>query len=154
MADDSLEGMPEFEKPAEEIVPLVVPDITPAKPRCEGTKKDGTPCGTPPLKGEKLCLGHAKSIAPEMRDKWRRIRTGIPRIDKGLPRKNKFYSREDLLDLLSKRLDLVKDRFGDVCNPEVDEMICNIIRTFAAIYKIETAEVDEKAAGWRMKGAV
>ena len=41
-------------------------------------------------------------------------------------------------------MNLVKERFGQMSNPEVEDMICNIVRTMAAVYKIETQVGDEK----------
>lgn len=153
MADDSLEGMPEFDKP--ENIPLVVPDLTPVKPRCQSTKKDGiTPCKVPPLKGEKYCLGHSKALAPELRDKWRRLGRGIPKTDRTIRRQLPYYTKDDLLGFLSKRLDLVKERFGEMCDAATEEMICNIVRTMAAVYKIEAIEAEKENPGFRMRGAV
>lgn len=149
---DSLEGMPEFSKPAEEIVPLVVPDTS--KPKCEATTKAGNPCTVPPMHGEKYCLGHAKSLAPELRAKWRSLSIGVPKRLPASRRKVGHYSKEELLAYLSERLDLVKERFGQMCNPEVEETICNIVRTMAVVYRLDTPDADEKAVGWRAKGAV
>lgn len=150
---DPLDGMPEFDKP--ENIPLVVPDLTPVKPHCQATKKDGvTPCKVPPLKGEKYCLGHSKSLSPELRDKWRRLATGIPKTERTVRRKLPFYDKEDLLGFLSQRLDLVKERFGQMTNPEVEDMICNIVRTMAAVHKIEQVETEKESTGFRMRGAV
>ena len=150
---DSLEGMPEFDKP--ENIPLVVPDLsTPVvrseRPKCTATKKDGSACLVPPLRGEKFCLGHAKSIAPELRQKWVALSKGVPRRPAASRRKVGHYTKDELLAYLSERLDLVKERFGEICNPEVDEMICNIVRTMGVIYRIEDASEKEKAKGWRI----
>ena len=88
---DSLEGMPEFGK--EDNIPLVVPDLTPTeKPRCTATAKSGAPCKVPPLKGERYCLGHAKGLAPELRDKWRKLSKGIPRTERTVRRKLHHYT--------------------------------------------------------------
>jgi hypothetical protein len=152
---DSLEGMPEFDKP-QEIVPLVVPDVD--KPRCTANNKAGNPCSVHPLKGEKYCLGHAKSFIPELRDRFTKQATAvinakvsIPGINVPRGRTQKVKSREEILAMLSKRLDLVDERFGAICNPEVEQMICDICRTIAVVMKIEVSE-DVKVHGWRMKG--
>ena len=153
MADDSLNEMPEFGKPEEQI-PLVVPDLTPVpyvKPRCIEKNKAGEPCRVPPLKGGDRCLGHSKSLSPELRDKWRKK----PRMVVSIGNRTvttKYRSREELLSYLSARLDMIEERFGSICNPEVEEMICNVIRTMTAVLKVDAAE-DVKATGWRMKGS-
>lgn len=138
--------MPEFDKP--ENIPLVVPDLTPIL--CIATTKAGEPCPMRPLKGEKYCLGHAKSISPELRDKWRKKPHLVSR-QMGRPCKARYKSREEILEILSKRLDLWVSKFGEAINGEVDEAICNLARTYAAVAKVEVAEGAE-VRGWRMKG--
>lgn len=145
---DSLDGMPDFGKP-EEIVPLVVPDLTLVK--CVATTKAGKPCPMHPLKGEKYCLGHSKSLSPELRDKWRRASGGIPKLSGPIAKKAAVKSREDILGLLSHRLDLVTERYRDMTNPEVEDMICNICRTLAVVMRVEVSE-DVTVRGWRMRG--
>lgn len=29
---------------------------------CQGTRKDGQPCGARPVKGTELCVGHARAV--------------------------------------------------------------------------------------------
>lgn len=150
------DDMPEFGKPEE--IPLVVPDLTPLKRRCESTKKDGvTPCAVPPLKAEKYCLGHAKKLIPGMKQKWSGLRglgRNVSKTQRTIRRTVSHYTKEELLALLSGRLDLVKERFGAMTNPEVEDMICNLVRTMAAVYKIEQAESLTETPGFRMRGAV
>jgi hypothetical protein len=153
---DSSEDMPAFGKP-EEVIPLVVPDLTPAAPpekrRCIEKNKLGEPCRVPPLKGGDRCLGHAKSLSPELRDQWRRKSKGIPKLSGPISKKADFKSREEILGILSHRLDLVTERYGQMSNPEVEDMICNLCRTIALVMKVEAAET-AVVHGWRMKGAV
>lgn len=146
MSDDSLDEMPEFDKP-ENIPVVIVPDakpLKPEKPKCIEKNKAGGPCKVPPLRGELRCLGHSKSLAPELRDKWRRLGKGIPRKTLDIRKKVTHYTRDELLSFLSTRLDLVRKRFGDMCNVEVEEMICNIVRTMTVVYKIEVDVADGK----------
>lgn len=146
---DSLEGMPEFAKPAEENIPLVVPDTS--KPKCEATTKAGTPCSVPPMHGQKYCLGHSKALSPELRDKWRSKRT-LPSITKRtLKRDNTFKSREEILAILSQRLDLILEKWGTIPDVNIEERICDICRTMAVVMKVEAVE-DVQAKGWRMRG--
>jgi hypothetical protein len=151
MSDDSLQDMPEFGTEAR--IPLVVPDLAPvpAKRRCVEKNKAGEPCRVPPLKGEERCLGHAKSLSPELRDKWRKSSGGIPKLSGAVAKKAAIKSREDILGLLSHRLDLVSERYGSMSNPEVEDMICNICRTMAVVMRVEASE-DVSIRGWRMKG--
>ncbi len=138
--------MPEFDKP--ENIPLVVPDNTPIL--CIATTKAGEPCPMHPLKGEKYCLGHAKSIAPELRDKWRNTPKLVSR-QMGRPCRAKYKTREEILEILSKRLDLWMEKFGGVLTEGIDDAICNLARTYAAVAKVEIGEGIE-VRGWRMKG--
>lgn len=149
MSDDP--DMPAFDKP--EIIPLVVPDLTPAVPekrRCIGKNKaTGNPCKVSPLHGEKYCLGHAKGLAPELSAKWKMIGRGpakgaVSRSQRSTRKQVGVMSKDDLLSLLSGRLDLIQERFGQTTTPEVEEMICNVIRTMAAVHKIELPEQDQK----------
>jgi len=153
MSDASLEGMPEFDKP-ENIPVVIVPDQTiPSKPKCQATTAKGLPCTVPPIKGDKYCLGHAKSLSPELRDKWRRKERIVKVGRSNIKVSSKYISREELLGILTERLYMIRERYGAICNPEVEEMICNVARTIAAVTKIEIAE-DGKLKGWRMEAAV
>ncbi len=149
---DPLEGMPEFDKP--ENIPLVVPDLTPAttsaKRYCIEKNKQGGPCKVPPLKGGDRCLGHAKAFSPELSHQWKR-KPSIPGLKAPRGSTQGVKTRAEILAMLSKRLDLVDERFGQICNPEVEQMICDICRTIAVVMKIEVTE-DVKVHGWRMKG--
>lgn len=150
MSDDSLEDMPEFDKP--ENIPLIIPDNTPTEPlpvkrQCAEKNKEGNPCRVHPLKDSQYCLGHAKRLKL-----WKHTPTGIPRLRAPRGNTQGVKTREQILSMLSHRLDLVNERFGEICNPEVEEMICNICRTMAVVMKIEASE-DVKIKGWRMAGS-
>ncbi len=152
MSDDSLDGMPAFGK---EEIPLVVPDLTPVTPSAkrfciEKNKTTGAPCKVPPLKGGDRCLGHAKAFSPELSHQWKR-KPYIPGLKAPRGDTQRVKTREEILAMLSRRLDLVEERFGQICNPEVEQMICDICRTLAVVMKIEVTE-DVKVHGWRMKG--
>lgn len=144
---DSLEGMPEFDKP--ENIPLVVPDE--AKPNCQATKKDGSPCSVHPLKGEKYCLGHSKSLSPELRAKWSAKRT-LPAVSRRNLKAGPYKSREEILSILSQRLDLVLEKWGTIADPNIEERICDLCRTMAVVMKVEVAG-DGKVKGWRIPEA-
>jgi hypothetical protein len=155
MPDDSLD-MPEFDKPDNlppptppEIIPLVVPD-SPYKRHCIEKNKAGNPCRVPPLKGGDRCLGHSKSLSPELRDQWRR-KPKVLLKQSGPFSKVDYLSREEVLSILSKRLKLWMEKFGDVMTDGVDEAICDLARTYAVVAKTEVAE-NAEIRGWRMKG--
>jgi hypothetical protein len=157
MADASLEGMPDFDKP--ENIPLIVPDTTPiteplpVKRHCIEKNKAGEPCKVPPLKGGDRCLGHAKSLSPELRLQWSRKAAGIPKASGPITKKAAIKSRDEILGLLSHRLDLITQRYRDSSTPEIEDMICNVCRTMAVVMRVEASE-DVTVRGWRMKGAV
>lgn len=160
MADDSLPDMPEFDKP--ENIPLVVPDTSSPPPKkqrklrvdhCAGTKKDGTPCGFAHQKGKLYCISHDPEVSEEQKQAWRKV----PRKPRLLPmgtQKRNYYSREEILQILSKRIKVWMDRFGEMVTPEIDDAICDLCRTYATVAKVEIAEGAGEVRGWRMKGAV
>lgn len=157
MADDSLDGMPDFDKP--ENIPLVVPDLPEKKPRkrrsdsCQGMKKDGTPCGFAHQKDRPFCIQHDPAISYEQKQAWRKK----PRKPRVLPMSNNqavYLSREEILAILSKRIKVWMDRFGETIAAGVDESICDLCRTYAAVAKVELSEGVGEVRGWRMKGAV
>ena len=136
--------------PEPENIPLVVPDLTPVKPHCHGLNKLGGPCSVHPLKGEKYCLGHAKRLAPELCAKWKMVtprgadKNRVSKSQRAMRRNTNHYSKEELMAFLTERLELVKERFGQMVNPETEEMICNLIRTMVAVNKMEVALDDDK----------
>lgn len=157
MPDDSLD-MPEFDKP--ENIPLIVPDLTvPAKkPRkmradhCAGNKKDGSPCGFAKQKGKDFCIQHDPAISADQKQAWRKV----PRKPRILPmgvQKANYYTREEILEILSKRIKVWMDKFGEMLNPDVDEAICDLCRTYAVVAKVEVSEAAGEVRGWRMKGS-
>lgn len=149
MPDDSQE-MPEFDKP--ENIPLVVPDLPPVKRRCIEKNKLGNPCRVPPIHGQERCLGHSKQLDPELRRKWSAKRS-LPSITRRRLKTGIVRSKNEILAILSQRLDLMLEKWGKISDPNIDERICDICRTMAAVHKIDAAE-DAEAKGWRLKGAV
>lgn len=149
--------MPEFGK--EDHIPLVVPDLTPEVPQkktrklrvdhCEGFTKVGKPCGFAHQKGRPFCIQHDPAISAEQKQAWRKV----PRKPQVSPMgtQAKYKTREEILEILSKRLDVWMKQFGTIINPDVDEAICNLARTYALVAKVEAAEGVE-VRGWRMKG--
>lgn len=157
---DSLENeIPAFDKP--ENIPLVVPDL-PAekKPRklrvdhCAGTTKHGTPCGFAHQKESLYCIAHDPAISDEQRNQWRKLpkrpRTG-PMGRPPLKPEAQYKSREEILEILSKRLDIWMEKFGNILSVGVDDAICDLCRTYAVVAKVEVAEGAE-VRGWRMRG--
>ena len=136
MSDDSLDGMPEFDKP-ENIPVVIIPNL---KPRCSATTKAGHPCSIPPIHGETLCLGHNKAYKPEERARWRRKDRVIKVGRTNIKVSSKHVSKDELLGILTERLYIIKQKYGDQCTPVIEEMICNVARTIALVYKIEMAD--------------
>src|SRR5678816_1056385 len=129
---DALDETPEFGKPEE--LPLVVPDLTPVKRTCLEKNKEGKPCGFHPLKNMDYCLGHAKRLKL-----WHHT-PSIKGINAPRGSTAKFKSREEILTMISKRLDMLEDKWGSVVTPEVIEMFCDLCRTYGVIAKVEVAE--------------
>lgn len=142
--------------PPEEKLPLVVPDLTHERKSCaEISKRTGLPCTTPVVKGGDRCMGHSRLIDKAIRDEWRAKSAGKKKI-----RRNFFVSLKDaapktipeVLLILSKRIDLLMKVHGEVPNLDVDEALCDLARTFVAVYKCGS---DEAAAGiashWTLK---
>lgn len=140
---DSLPEMPEFGSEAR--IPLVVPDLTPLKRHCPEKNKEGNPCKVPPLKDSDYCLGHAKRLKL-----WHHT-PSVKGINAPRGHTAKFKSREEILAMISKRLDMVEERYPSLTTPEVIEMFCDLCRTYAVIAKVEVSE-DIALRGWRMKG--
>lgn len=162
MPDDSLSEMPEFGKPPEDIPVVIVPDQLPAEPpkkkrklrvdHCAGTKRDGTPCGFAKQKNKQFCISHDPEVSEEQKNAWRKL----PRKPRLLPmgvQATQYYTREEILEILSKRIKVWMDRFGDLINPGVDDAICDLCRTYAAVAKVEIAEGAGEVRGWRMRGS-
>lgn len=154
---DSQDDFPAFDKPENipppqptENIPLVVPDL-PVRRNCIEMSKAGTPCRVAPLKGGDRCLGHAKSLSPELRDQWRR-KPKVLLHQNGPKAKVQYLSREEVLAILSKRLNLWMEKFGAVMADGIDEAICDLARTYAIVAKTEVAE-NAEIRGWRMKGS-
>lgn len=149
--------------PPEEKLPLVVPDNTPSIERrvCKGTaKKTGLPCSVPPVHGKDYCMGHAldpvNGISKETRAEWRALSANKQRVRRkftvSLKGDVKPKTIPEVLLILSKRIDLCVAKFGDVADPAVDEILCDLARTYVAVYKCGS---DEAAAGiashWTLK---
>lgn len=161
MSDDSLDGMPEFTKPSESEPILIIPDQTPPKKQrklrsdhCQGTKKDGRPCGFAQQKDRPFCIQHDPAISAEQKQAWRKV-PRKPRVaPMGVQATFVYKSREEILQILSKRLDVWVKAFGEVLQPGVDDAICDLCRTYAAVAKVELGQGVGEVRGWRMKGAV
>ncbi len=148
MADASLEGMPEFDKP-QEIIPLVVPDRP--KHLCIATTKAGNLCNFTKALSSDYCVPHNPAITHEQRQEWRKRRTGAHPRRVTATKVTTYKSREELLSILSVRMDKFIERFGDTVNVEVEQVICDMARTYCVVLRVEV-EGEVKAQGWRMKG--
>lgn len=151
---DSLDGMPEFTKPQEETIPLVVPDTTPephAEHFCHGLNKAGKRCRMPHQRGKLYCVPHDPEITKEQMQEWRKR----PRKPKLLPMgrvstPGAYFTREEILEILTKRLKVWMATFGEVLQPGVDDAICDLCRTYAAVAKVEIGEGVGEVRGWRI----
>ena len=121
---------------------------------CHGTNKAGNPCGFAKALGTDYCVVHNPAITEEQRQEWRKRRNGgtNPRKPVALV-EHHYKSRAELLEILSKRIDTFLERFGDAGGIPVEQTICDMMRTYCCVLKVE-AEGEIVAKGWRMKGAV
>lgn len=154
MSDDSLDGMPDFAKPEEEKLPLVVPDtghiLSPGF-RCKSNNKAGNPCGFPKRRDSEYCTAHDPRFSAEQRKEWRekgRRNNGGKKREFGPKKKN------DLLLILSNRLDMFTDRFGEMTTPEIETTICTMLKTYCYILVAEGASEDEVSGKWRIGRAM
>lgn len=142
---DSLgDEAPAFGKPEE--IPLVVPEIP--SYLCTAKNKKGEPCGFTHRTGSAFCTVHDPTITDEQRDEWRRNKKG----KKYVTQKTKAKSRQELLEILSGRLDMFLENHGHTSSVEVEMTICDMARTYIAVLRADV-EGDAKVRGWRMKGA-
>lgn len=153
MADESLDGMPEFETPKEHI-PLVVPD-EPIKKYCKGTKKDGSPC-TIRVRDFEYCPPHDPNITEEQRQQWRSL-GGQATAD--VPKMRGPKSPDEMLEIFSKRIAVFLSKCSeDTASAEELLVFCHISKAYATLYdRTEASKKDAedgKPQGWRMKGAV
>lgn len=157
---DSLDGMPEFGKPDEEKVPLVVPDQSEPLPvpntdhvlspdfRCKGVNKKGAPCSFPKRRDSLYCTAHDPAITKEMRNAWLakgRRNAKNPAVKAFGPKK-----KQDLLELLSRRLDAFEEKFGGMSSPEVESTFCMLAKTYCYILTAEGANEEEVGGKWRI----
>lgn len=133
------------------IEPLVVPDIhavgvSKVGGSCKATAKSGRPCGWRSVfQDSNLCQAHDPRTANS--ERWAgmaRKRKGTKNPEKVSLKKlrglSKVKTKEDLLRLLSYRIDRFIAKFGDLVTPEVEESICNMIRTYAVVMRVELAD--------------
>lgn len=118
---------------------------------CAGTKKSGVRCGWIVGKPGDYCHVHNPNITDEQR--WAHVRKPHrPRIltgPKGGTRTIKTV--EDVLELISQRLDGYIACWGATTTPETEQTICELIRTFVQVKKCSTDSEALDAAGWSMK---
>lgn len=99
------------------------------------------------MHGTPFCIGHNPAITAEMRMAWRKK----PHVWKG-GRGTKYYTREEVLEILSRRLKLWHDKYENIVDAQADQAICDLARTYAYVTKAEVAE-GASIRGWRMKGS-
>ena len=149
-----------FAPKGEENIPLVVPDTTPpekyhgiagyeaakAKATCGGTKKNGEPCGWVVTKPGDYCYPHDPSVTPEMR----RASRG-KRIFPKLSGRRKTKTKEDVLKLVSARLDQWVELWSTHLTPETEATFCQLINAYCNVYKCTSDEAALGIAHWSLK---
>ena len=157
-------GPPASDTPPPE--PLVVPDTSPIEiPKwkrgyekakelgyiCHGIKKDGSRCGWMVGKVDSYCYVHDPAITKEMRSTRKRAsRVRLPVV---LSNGTEPKTIKDVLLIASNRLDVFIARFGDASTTEVEQTICDLIRTFVAVYKCSSDSEAVGIAHWSRKQA-
>lgn len=155
---DGLEDIP-FGPQPEEKLPLVVPDTTPVIPArvpCSALTKAGLPCPTPVVKGGTLCMGHTLKGDKAKMSEYRQKSAGVKRIRKSftvsLGGHTKPMTVSEVLLIISRRIELHTQRFGEVMDPAADEILCDLARTYVAVYKCNSDEAATGiAAQWNLK---
>ncbi len=146
-------------KEAEGSIPLVVPDTTPekyhgiagykaasAKATCAGTKKNGEKCGFLVTKVGDYCYPHDPAVTPEQR----RASRG-KRIFPKLSGRRKTKTKEDVLNLVSARLDQWVSQWSTVLTPETEATFCQLVNTYCNVYKCTSDEAALGIAHWSLK---
>lgn len=149
-----------FGPPPEEKIPLVVHDTSPAKQyhfkghqaafdkglTCIGTKKTGKPCGWVVGKPNTYCYVHDPTITAEQRkaDQKKRI---FPRLSGKHPVKTK----EDVLALVSARLDQWVAQWATHLTVETEATFCQLVNTYCNVYKCTSDEAALGVAHWSLK---
>jgi hypothetical protein len=162
---DGQDDIPFGPPPSNEQVPLVVPDTTAplnldgdrwAKRRaagklCKGVSTvNGALCRFPHGHNSDYCYIHDPSVTQEERDHNRKkpkIKWAVSNVTSIKKFKASTKSVEEVMYLLSCRMDAFVDRFGSVPSPEVEETICDLIRTFIALKKCQNDEKADKDGG-------
>ena len=149
--DESLEDMPQFDKP--ENIPLVIPDDVHPDHFCKHVKPDGSKCRfmRNRAKGRDFCWHHDPAVTQEERHACR-ARGGSTDKIVTFKRSYRPKTREEILLLLSIRMDQFQGKFRDVSSPEVELTICQMARTYISVLEAK-ADEDVKVSGWRMKKA-
>jgi hypothetical protein len=148
---DGQDDIPFGPAPADENLPLVVP-IQP-KARCSATTKAGKPCPGYPMKGQTICLGHYVKANPQKHAEWIEKGGRTHRFSKLMRPSHlaKPLTQKDLLAVMAQRLNRFVERFGETSGIDVEECICEMVKTIATVMKLEGKE-DTSVGGWRMKG--
>ena len=149
-----------FAPKGEESIPLVVPDATPEKSfhvrgreaaaakglSCVGTKKNGDPCGWIVGKPGDYCYIHDPTITPETRHTNR-----SKRIFPKLSGKRHVKTKEDVLKLVSARLDQWVAQWNTALTPETEATFCQLVNTYCNVYKCTSDEAALGVAHWSLK---
>ena len=145
-----------FGPPPLEQIPLVVPDVV--DPRfCSATTKRGLPCRVPHIKNSNLCMGHTAAVKARDPERLESCRRGgaAPHLTRkpwmALHFKKAPLTKEEVLALISHRLRMWVEKFGEVQNAGTEQVICDLVHAYAKISGIDTVEAAARI-GWRMKG--
>ncbi len=144
----------------EESIPLVVPDTTPEKDyhlkgyesrvakgaKCSGTKKNGAPCGWPVKAAGGYCFPHDPSITKEQR-RALNAKRHFPKLSG----KHKAKTKEDVLALVSARLDQWVSQWSTVLTPETEATFCQLVNAYCNVYKCTSDEAALGIAHWSLK---
>jgi hypothetical protein len=154
-------GPPPSDTPPPETVPLVVPDVTHWRSgyeksvslgyQCHGVKANGQRCGWIAGKVDSYCFIHDPTITKEQRNERKRgkkIRLPSKLADGQEPKTIK-----EVLLIASARLDAYIGRFGGASTSEVEQTICDMIRTFVSVYKCSSDSEAVGLAHWSRKQA-
>ena len=149
-----------FAPKGEENIPLVVPDTTPEKSNrirgyearvakgatCCATKKNGKPCGWPVKVKGTYCFPHDPAITKEQRRAMQSKRHFPKLTGRRTPK-----TKEDVLELVSRRLDQWVEQWNVALTPETEATFCQLVNTYCNVYKCTSDEAALGIAHWSLK---
>lgn len=146
--------------PIQVYIPLVIPDGAIPPPiekftqatknhpeiRCVANNKAGARCGYPHQKNNQYCYWHDPAVTQEQRlaNRGKRYFPAMPRNT------SKIKTIKDVLNLLGKRMEFFLEKFGTMTDPDIEDTICNLAKTYVLVKKCHTDEEARDVFSFRL----